>query len=368
MTPGIVIRGVRYTYQQLIDGDFIPQSNFEKNVVDFTHLWWSNNNLFSLKTSGSTGDPKTIQVTREQMIGSARNTIKYLSLKPGDNALICLDPAYIAGKMMLVRCFEGKLNAILSDPKANPLQGIPSDVSIDFVALVPLQIQQLVKECRDRLNKIRVVIVGGASVDKHLESKLAELHCEVYSTYGMTETVSHIALQKLNGQDKSKYFEALPSVELEVDDRGCLTIKADYLQEKVTTNDLVDLVDPKRFIWEGRVDNVVNTGGIKISPEIIERKLNSITLESAIAADYFIGGIPDERLGQKLCLFIEVNSLSHEQLENLIVRTEGTLSKYEIPKEIRLIDKLIRTPTGKINRKESIHLSPVQIHKWIRRG
>ncbi|MGE0590024.1 MAG: AMP-binding protein, partial [Cyclobacteriaceae bacterium] len=212
MNSGFIIRGTRFSYQQLIDGDFIPQSDFEKNVVDFTRQWWSNENLFSLKTSGSTGEPKMIQVTREQMIASARNTINYLGLTLGDNAVICLDPAYIAGKMMLVRCFEGKLNAILSDPKANPLKDIPPDIRIDFVALVPLQFLQLVKECRDRLNKIRVVIVGGASVDKNLESQTADLNCDIYSTYGMTETVSHIALQKLNGKNKSQYLEALPGV------------------------------------------------------------------------------------------------------------------------------------------------------------
>ncbi|MCB0489517.1 MAG: AMP-binding protein [Cyclobacteriaceae bacterium] len=368
MDSGIIIRGVRFTYQQLINGDFIPQSDFEKNVVDFTRLWWGNNNSFEMKTSGSTGEPKTILVTREQMIGSARNTIKHLGLKAGDNALVCLDPAYIAGKMMLVRCFEHELNIILSDPKANPLIDTPSAIRIDFVALVPLQLQQLVKECRDRLNKIQVVIVGGASVDKHLENDIVNLNCDVYSTYGMTETVSHVALQKLNGNDRSQYFEALPGVDLDVDDRGCLTIEADYLPNKIVTNDMVDLVDQKRFVWKGRVDNVINTGGIKISPEVIEQKLSSIVLKSTIAADYFIGGIEDETLGQKLCLFIEMSSLGHESLEKLKEEAAAMLSKYEIPKEIRLVDKLVRTPTGKINRKESIYLSPVQIHKWIRRG
>ncbi|HNP95137.1 MAG TPA: AMP-binding protein [Cyclobacteriaceae bacterium] len=368
MNPGIVIRGVRFTYQQLIDGDFIPQSDFEKNVVDFTRLWWSDTNLFSLKTSGSTGEPKTIQLTRDQMTGSAHNTIKHLSLEPGDNALICLDPAYIAGKMMLVRCFEGKLNAILSDPKANPLNDISPDTGIDFVALVPLQLQQLVKECRDRLNKIRVVIVGGASVDKHLENEIASLNCDVYSTYGMTETVSHVALQKLNGKGKSQYFEALPGVELATDDRGCLVVKADYLPEEVITNDIVDLADQRHFIWKGRVDNVVNSGGIKISPEIIEQKLSLPLQELESAAHYFLGGVPDEKLGQKLCLFLEASSLHLDRLEKLKASAEKILSKYEVPKEIRLIDQFYRTPTGKINRKETIYLSPVQIHKWIRRG
>ncbi|MEX2336535.1 MAG: AMP-binding protein [Fulvivirga sp.] len=331
-----------------------PSSPFEGNAVTFIKLWLSGENIFELETSGSTGVPKTINIIRKQMEASARFTVETLGLKPGQTVLVCLDTSYIAGKMILVRALVNNMNIVLQPPSANPLLHL--DASPDFVALVPLQLQEILKEKRsaDKLDKMQAVIVGGAPVNSSLESKIQSIKAPVYATYGMTETVSHIALKKLNGADRSDVFKAFEEVKLGLDERGCLTIQSVLTNnKKIITNDRVILLDDHHFDWLGRIDNVINSGGVKVQSEKVEKVAELVFGQLNIPNRFFIAGLPDERLGEKIVLAIEApKPLPQESL--IMEMLKKQLSLYELPKEVIYISEFKETATGKMNRRQTL--------------
>ncbi len=327
-----------------------PLSDFESETFSFIRNWLLDVDSFRINTSGSTGTPKEITLTRKQLQQSAQRTISALHLNQNDTALICLDTKYIAGKMMLVRAFESNMKIVAVEPTSNPLLKLSSDTPISFAAFVPLQLQEMLKneDCIQKLNRMKAVIIGGGAMHATLQHETSKLPCPVYATYGMTETVSHIALQRLNGKEASDHFTVLSGIEIQVDDRGCLVIRLPEFEEKIATNDLVDLISPTSFRWLGRFDNVINSGGYKIHPEKVEKVVESIFQERMVDRPFFISGIPDDRLGQKLILIIEGFPISGQ---NKILSTlQQHLHPYEVPKQIFNIREFNRTETGKIDR------------------
>lgn len=355
----IVINGKAFTHTQIIHHSFDSTSAFERSTLAFCHDWLTGKKQFTLQTSGSTGIPKEISFSRDQMTASALMTQTALGLKEGDTALICLDTKYIAGQMMLVRSFVVGMNIIATEPSANPFMAIEENDKIDFAAFVPYQLQTILGKNPERLDTIRVGIIGGASIDSILKESLQKLKCIIYATYGMTETLSHIGLMKLNGPNPDDYFTALPGVTIEKDDRGCLIIQTDFLSEAVITNDLVNLKMPNHFKWLGRWDNIINTGGVKVMPEKIEKQLEEIFRMCGITRRFFVTGFPDSSLGQKVCLLIESSPFHEETIHQLQSEMKVRLSKYEIPREVKFIERFEQTETGKINRPKTINLFPV---------
>jgi O-succinylbenzoic acid--CoA ligase len=338
------------TLTELVSDKIASSTDFESETFSFIRSWLQGVDSFNLHTSGSTGAPKEITLTRKQLQQSAQRTIQALDLSQNDAALICLDTKYIAGKMMLVRALEANMKIIAVEPTSNPLLKLPLETSISFAAFVPLQLQEMLKhsEFVKKLNQLKNIIVGGGSVNASLQADTQILTCTVYSTYGMTETVSHIALQRLNGTEVSDHFTVLPGIHIEVDDRGCLVIQLPEFSEKIITNDLVDLLSPTSFRWLGRFDNVINSGGFKVSPEKIEKVVEHIFQERKINRSFIVCGIPDDRLGQKLILVIEGFPISGQK--KILSALQQHLHPYEIPKQIFNIREFIRTETGKINR------------------
>jgi O-succinylbenzoic acid--CoA ligase len=307
---------------------------YEKSVGSFILDWFDGNDYVEMQTSGTTGTPKTIRVNKQAMVNSAMATGKYFDLGPGIKVLHCLPTQYVAGKMMLVRAFVLGWDMDIAEPTATPLARNCN--AYDFAAMVPLQAQQSL----DKLNKIKVIILGGAKVSTALAKQLEKLSVDVYETYGMTETITHIAAKHVG----ESAFEALPNVKLSQDNRGCLVIHADALiNEPVVTNDVVDIINDTHFIWLGRLDNVINSGGIKLYPEQIEEKLSA-----HIDQRFFVKSMPDEALGEKLVLVIEGDrfELSDDVFTGL--------GKYERPKEILFVDKFSETGSGKLQREETL--------------
>ena len=323
-------------------------TEFEKSTLKFCRDWRSGQQEFKILTSGSTGAPKEIILKRSAMEASAKQTIHALQLKSEDTALVCLDTKYIAGQMMLVRSLILSMNIIAIEPSANPLDGIYQ--AIDFTALVPYQLENILSHSPEKLDTVSCAIIGGASVSNSLKEKIKNSKCAIYATYGMTETISHIALQKLNGDDAQDYFLALENIHLRLDERGCLCIRVDYLNEEVITNDLVELVDHKKFKWLGRVDLVINSGGVKIIPEKVEAVLQKIFDSLQIKNRFFVAGLPDEKLGQRAIVILEGTSIDQSLVEKIIIQASKQLFKYEQPKEFKSIEKFEETATGKINR------------------
>ena len=306
------------------------------NVNRFISDWYSQNDEMVLQTSGSTGKPKSISVKKEWMKNSAQLTGKTFGFKEGDTALLCMPVKYIAGKMMVVRALELGLDLKVVEPSSNPLDGIVEQ--IDFAAMVPLQLENSLEQ----LDKVKTLIVGGGQVNPKLAQKLQSVSAQIYETYGMTETLTHVAIKPLNGQNKLDGFQALDGVYYETDDRDCLVIHAPMVNpEPVTTNDLVDLIDDKTFRWLGRIDNVINSGGVKIIPEVVEAKLTNVIPNRR----YFIASLPEESLGQKVILVVEG--------EKKEISFNG-LEKYEQPKDIYFLDKFPVTTSGKIHRSNTI--------------
>lgn len=308
--------------------------DFEKPVGDFLLDWFDDKSYLEINTSGSTGIPKLIRVDKQAMVNSALATGNFFDLQPGDKVLHCLPAKYVAGKMMFIRGFILGLEIDFVAPSSHPLDRL--DYDYDFAALVPMQAQYSL----DKLKHIKKIIIGGAKITKPLEDKLLKVKSEIYETYGMTETITHIAAKRI-GEDA---FTVFPNVMLSLDDNNCLLIKAPSISnELIETNDIVEMVSENEFIWLGRYDNVVNSGGIKLIPEQIEEKL-----ATRIPRRYFVIGQADPVLGEKLVLIVEGEPIPIEK------EVFDVLDKYEKPKEIHFVKHFEETPTGKIIRKETL--------------
>lgn len=347
----ILINGREASLQDILDNGEAALNDFEKNTFGFIRRWLSDQDEFTLRTSGSTGPSKKITVTRSQMAASARATEKALGLQPGSSALICLDTAYIAGQMMLVRSLTMGLRIVAVTPSSNPFQAVHRDIAIDFAALVPYQVQGVLSSAeRDRFNTTCTIIIGGAALDTETTAQLLPYRTSFFATYGMTETLSHIALQPLNGEDASPFFRALPGIAIRRDDRGCLVIDASYLPDRVVTNDLVELEDATRFRWLGRFDNIINSGGVKIIPERVESEVKKALKSLNIQCRSFIAGLPDQQFGEKVVLVLEGEGLREEDQQALYTALQRTLTRYEIPREVIMVKVFDMTETGKLNR------------------
>ena len=308
---------------------------FEKEIGVFLLDWLDNATTLQLNTSGTTGVPKIITISKQAMVLSAIATANFFNLQPGDNALHCLPTRYVAGKMMLVRAFIIGLELDLLPP-TSALEELHKDKKYDFVALVPLQAEQNI----DKLEQFKKIIIGGQPISNLLSVQLQNLNAEIFETYGMTETITHIAAKRVGAE----YFTVLPNITIATDDRNCLNINIPAISETIIkTNDIVEMVSPQSFKWIGRFDHVINSGGIKLFPEQLEAKLSK-----QIAIPFFITGIPDEKLGQKVILVIEGKSFKLSE----VYYTD--LEKYEHPKEVFFIPQFTRTQTAKIDIKNTL--------------
>ena len=338
------LNGRHFNGDEIIAYCNASKSNNLKMLGDFITEWLSPETTMKLQTSGSTGTPKIITVEKNQMLQSAKATTQFFGFEEGQNALLCLTITYIAGKMMVVRALFSKLNLICVEPDEAPLKKIPENTFIDFAPLTPMQLNDTANS-----SSVKTILLGGSAVSSKLESAIQELESQVYHGYGMTETLSHVALRKVNGEDKSEIYQALPGVKFSTDERGCLVISVPYLNERIITNDIVTLLNNYSFIWKGRADNIINSGGVKLFPESIELRISALLEEP-----FFVAGMPDNLLGEKLCMFIEAQKFDTEKLELLRDNLKKVLDKYEIPKEILFVNKFQRTLSDKIQRQSTI--------------
>lgn len=321
--------------------NILPRTEFEKKVLQFLQEWFSDSETVSVQTSGSTGTPKIFEVEKQKMLNSAKMTCDFLGLKEGDTALLCLPVQYISGKMMLVRAIERKLKVIISVPSSAP----EISENVEFCAMTPLQVQNSL----DKIHFIKNLIIGGAAVSENLKSQLTSsiqhpASNKIYETYGMSETLSHIALKQIS-PIQEEYFTVLNDVEISVDERNCLKIFAPKLNPEILqTNDIVELLNEKHFKFLGRFDNVINSGGVKIFAEELEN-----LVKKHIDKDLVFLGKPDETLGEKLVLVVEGEKDENLKSEILNLKFEN---KFHIPKEILFLEKFPRAENGKVLRKE----------------
>ena len=321
-----------------------PQTEFEEKVISFLKEWYSDSKTVSVQTSGSTGTPKIFEIEKERMLHSAKMTCDILRLQKGDSALLCLPIEYISGKMMVVRAIERSLKLVIKTPTSTPLSDLNEE--IDFCAMSPLQVENSL----DQIHFIKNIIIGGAAVSENLKKKITQTlkhsitQTLVYETYGMSETLSHIALKEIFPVSEA-YFKVLGNVEISLDERKCLQIFAPkFNPERLQTNDLVELKNEREFRFLGRIDHVINSAGLKIYPEELES-----LVKKEISNELIFLWIKDERFGQKLILVIEGQKT--EILENKL-STIIYPSKNHQPKDIIFLEKFPRIPNGKIDRRK----------------
>ncbi len=315
---------------------------WEREIFEFIKEWLDDSLYIKANTSGTTGVPKLIKLSKQEMRESANSTVDFFGLRRKDSVLLCLSPLYIAGKMMIVRALEYELNLIYCEPLIDSLKRVEQDVK--FCAMVPYQVSKLFGECPQLFSKIKSLIIGGGAINSALNMKLQAINTHCYATYGMTETMSHIALKRING-DKDNAYICLPKIYVSTDDRGCLIINYRGIQN-IVTNDLVDVVNNKCFVWKGRYDNVINSGGIKFIPEVLEHKVSDI-----IDDRFIFSSISDSLLGYKLILIIESLEYSANKMSFLWKELNNRLEKYEVPKHIYFVSKFEETSSGKIIRR-----------------
>ncbi len=312
----------------------------EKEIADFLDEWYNEHDYITVKTSGTTGPPKNIRLSKSAMLESAKRTCAFFNLNSHSTFVLCLSPKYIAGKMMIVRAMVAGANLmpVFDLNKPDGIQG-----SIDFIAMVPMQLSQLIDK-HFNFDLFKIILLGGSALPNHLEAKIATINSRVYQSYGMTETASHVALRCLNGEARSEYYTALPGINFETNSTQQLVIRAPYISDSpLITNDIVDLIDENHFRWIGRKDNVINSGGIKFFPEHIESKL-----KHHLDTDFYIHWEEDRVLGQKIVLILQSDSqISKHQLTEIF---DKYLTRYEKPRKIIYKEHIKYTPTGKIIR------------------
>jgi len=352
MTPFLEMNGVRYSIPRSDEALKVAPTPFHVDAIQFCCEWMAGREDFVFHTSGSTGLPKEIHFRRHQLIASAQLSADALNFKAGETALICLNTRLIAGAMMLVRSLITGMNIVLEQPAANPLKAGHSE--IHFAALVPYQVVTLLQTDTTALQKIKTVIIGGAPLHVADVQRLRGFPNQIYATYGMTETITHIALQKLSGSNPQEQFHALNTVTLATDNRGCLTIQAPHLgSAAIITNDRVQLLDDKTFMWLGRLDRVINSGGKKIEAERIEQAVESIFSQNGLSHRFFVAGLPDPILGECITLFVE-GLISEDKQALIKAELEDKLDRYEIPKKIIGVTRFAETASQKVDRLATI--------------
>ena len=334
-----------------------------QSVLHFGWQWLHGTEQFAMSTSGSTGSPKRIEVSRQQMLVSIGLTQQALGLSAQHTALLCLNSDFIGGKMMLARALHIGMDLLWVPATAQPLKN--ADCRADFMAMVPLQVQTVLAENPTLLEGAHAILVGGAPVGTALEESIrTQVQSPVYSTYGMTETLSHIALRRLNGPKASADFRVLGNTQIGTDSRGCLTIRGAITHHaQILTNDLVEVVDERHFRWLGRYDWVINSGGVKVSPERIERRVEeqwtafTRSCHERILPRFFVTGVPDERLGERVVLVIESAPASESEQQRLLEAVAAGVPRYYAPKEIRYVPRFAETGGGKVDRQATIKSS-----------
>lgn len=334
------------------EGEVISIENQHRKIVELYDDWKSGREAFEISTSGSTGAPKEIVLHRAAIKASIQMTAKAFNLSPGDFFLCNLNTDYIGGKMMVLRAAELYCDIMIIEPSANPFDDLEKHSYLfaqnwgkNFFSFVPMQLHQLLQKEQhiQLLRTAKAILVGGAAVSSTLKNKIKELHLPVFETYGMTETISHIAIKDL--QEDMDYFTCLEGVTIDKDDADCLKIKSpSTLDQWIITQDVVEILSDNTFILKGRRDNIINSGGVKIQLEEVEK---SIAQQLPSIGNFFAFSLPDEYLGQKLVLAVEGGKIN---LENL------SLSKYLVPKEIFYLDAFEKTASGKIDKLKTIEI------------
>lgn len=344
-----------FSFQQIKLGQYHVQNEHINDALNFCNNWLNDAPTFTFTTSGSTGAPKAIVTDMAHMRASVNATINILKLTQHEHIFLCISSKMIGGAMMLVRAMELGCDITIVAPSSNPINQLEKNHPYTFASLVPLQIYgvQNDQESLDKLSRFKNILLGGAPACTDTLDALSKLPCAVWQTYGMTETLSHIALKKV-GVDA--YYTVLNGVEIKIDDRNCLCISAAVTDHQwLYTNDVVNLIDDTHFELKGRIDDVINSGGLKIFSYDVEHalieKLNDLELPFK---PLFVCRKPDEKYGEAVVVVMMGEQLSDELIEQLKKHCKETLGKYAVPKQFYFVNEFEKLESGKLDKKATL--------------
>ena len=331
-----------------------PLTPAEAPALAVVRAWLAGAGTFPLRSSGSTGTPKEIELTRAQLLASATRSVAALGLTAGDPTLVCLSVGTAGGLLGVVRALAFDLPLTIIDPVADPLAAT-GGAAFATVSLVPLQLRAVLAHGAAGgvwLNLMKAVLIGGAAVPPDLEAAVQAVAAPVYHTYGMTETASHVALRRLNGPTRAAYFTALPGVEIRVNAAGALEISADVTGHQwLPTTDRAELLDSARFRWLGRLDDIINSGGVKVDAAKVQRVLEEALAARGLPHEVVVVGVPDARLGERVEAWLGGPPLTAAVRRALRAALTSALGRYEVPKALRVRAALPRLPGGKVDRR-----------------
>lgn len=353
----IQVQDTCFSWEELKSTDethFEQVEETNRFALTFCKLWLQGTSRFIFHTSGSTGKPKAIEVSREQMLWSAQNTIDALHLTSTEYILLCINPRTIGGAMMLVRAMMLGCRITVINSSSKILHQLPAEHTYTFASFVPLQLATLIEENTDallqKLNRFKHILIGGAPLSTALNQLLTACTASVWHTYGMTETISHIALRNV----KDNAYQTLPGTRIKIDERGCLCICNIATQNHwLTTNDMATMIDEKHFIILGRADEVVNSGGVKFHIRDIEIWLEQVEPQ----LKFFVTAVHDEKLGDKIVAVFEGNLPDEKILKNWEQAIQKNISAYAVPKAFLVAKEFVKTPGGKINKPQTVQSS-----------
>lgn len=350
------ISNERYTIEDIRLWNGEHTDRYTADALSYCKHWLEGKEHFELKTSGSTGTPKTIHILRSQIEASALATIRFFELQEGDNVCCPLSIHVIGGQMMLYRSIIGGLNLYVIAPAKN-VEALDTSVTYTFMPLAALQLFEILQTQPEKtaaLNKLRHLLIGGSTLTDALLARIkSTLTCNIWQSYGMTETVSHVAMRSIHPVTADAYT-ILEHIEIKTDERSCLQIKGAVTNNDwIQTNDCVELLDDTHFIFQGRADFTVNSGGIKIQVEPIEKIIDALFSELNMHAPFFVGGIADDALGEKLVLAVDTLVIDAAKQDVILKKLNQLLPRYHVPKEIRTY-VFKYTPSGKIDRKKTL--------------
>lgn len=345
-----------FTFDEIKAGRFSTNDEYLYDCLEFCRQWLNGITAFSFTTSGSTGAPKAIIASREHMLSSARGTISALGLTSNESVYLCISSKMIGGAMMLVRALELGCDITIVQPSANPLEQVSEQHHYTFASFVPMQVYEVYtdKSLREKLNRFTNILLGGAPANEQTLETLGKLeHCHVWQTYGMTETLSHIALRRV-GNDL--YYETLPGVKIKQDDRNCLCINAEVTDNHwLLTNDVVNMIDERHFELMGRIDDVINSGGIKIFSYDVERAITQKLIDLDLTPKpMFVCRKKDEKYGETVVVVMMGEPLSEEIINELTEHCKTTLGKYAAPKHIFFVSEFEKLESGKLDKKSTL--------------
>jgi O-succinylbenzoic acid--CoA ligase len=307
---------------------------------DWVKRWNSRDSNFTFLTSGTSGSAKEILFSREQIEKSAWRTAQFFKWSDGMEVLHSLPMQYVAGRMNVLRALITKQSVWKMTPKvemtSNDFYRLEN---IEWWTLTPPMLSSFLSIEQPVLTKAKL-LVGGAPVVQSLIDKAQGVGNEIWESYGAAETLTHIALRKLNGNDKSKGFKPLHGVSIKMTEQG-MAIDDGFLGNAVVTSDLGTWINDKEFIVEGRIDDIINSGGVKINPLEVEKIIHQHMKEAG-----FVKGSKDDRWGQIVTWVVKYDTIIPQDWQDWFI--SQPLLK---PKLIVRVDVLPQNENGKWIRK-----------------